>query len=98
MRGVILIGAGRQLARVVLVQIGKEFSGNVVELTKDEALITLFSSFEDAVNDILLVEVDRIQLEIAALNPTFQPDSGENFLITDLQLYPNLLSVSFCRF
>lgn len=96
MKGKILDQLGHFIAEVEVV-LGSAgiYEGYVERLSSDEKILELFSRYQAAVNGQMLVEVDHLEQEIADLEPALETQLGETARLSNLQIYPDELLVSF---
>lgn len=95
MRGHLLDLDGRAFAQVEVHATGDLHRGTLFWLVDDPELMALWSQFEDAVEGQCLVEVDRLDQIIEAMQIRWVTEDGRDVPVSDLQVHPTTSAVSF---
>jgi hypothetical protein len=95
-RNIQLIDSHRAALATAQVEESGGLSVGAIDLNKlSPQIVALFREFEDAVNNQLFSDVDRLQDAIDALAFRARFDDGSESLIADLQVFPSTGEFSF---
>lgn len=95
MKGKLLTHGGDVIATADIERTRDFYEGHISSLTGNADMLRLFEAYESAVLGQMLREVQELERQVDALGAIFVTESGYRFLVTDLQIYPSTMVLSF---
>ncbi|NRD53694.1 hypothetical protein HRD49_08750 [Corallococcus exiguus] len=95
LEGQLVDAQGNLIGRVSVSAEGSLWSGEIDLSGAAPSLVSLFTEFEELVNDQVLSLLDEMETQVARLGPRFRIAEEEALPVEDLQIYPALRVVSF---
>ncbi|MBN8469543.1 hypothetical protein JYJ95_23825 [Corallococcus exiguus] len=86
---------GKLIGRVSVSAEGSLWSGDIDLSGAAPGIMSLFTEFEELVNDQVLSLLDDMETQVARLGPRFRVAGEEALPVEDLQIYPAQREVSF---
>lgn len=95
LEGQLVDAQGGLIGRVRVSEEDGLWSGDIDLSGAAPSVVSLFTEFEELVNDQVFSLLDDVQAQVARLGPRFWVAEEEAVLVEDLQIYPALRAVSF---